>query len=58
MVGLGAELQEVEGEMNRLDDVLKYPIEQEAESKPEENPGEDTEKELPIPGKIRGICRA
>ncbi|RCX19350.1 NHLM bacteriocin system ABC transporter peptidase/ATP-binding protein [Anaerobacterium chartisolvens] len=26
MVGLGAELQEVEGEMNRLDDVLKYPI--------------------------------
>lgn len=25
MMGLGAELQEVEGEMNRLDDVLKYP---------------------------------
>ncbi len=31
MVGLGAELQEVEGEMNRLDDVLKYPIDQETE---------------------------
>lgn len=31
LVGLGAELQEVEGEMNRLDDVLKYPIDQEAE---------------------------
>ena len=27
IVGLGAQLQEVEGEMNRLDDVLKYPIE-------------------------------
>lgn len=26
IVGLGAELQEVEGEMNRLDDVLKYPL--------------------------------
>lgn len=31
IVGLGAQLQEVMGEMNRLDDVLKYPIEQEAE---------------------------
>lgn len=31
MVGLGAELQEVEGEMNRLDDVLKYPIDLETE---------------------------
>lgn len=31
IVGLGYELQEVEGEMNRLDDVLKYPIDQEAE---------------------------
>ena len=31
MVGLGTELQEVEGEMNRLDDVLKYSIDQEAE---------------------------
>ncbi len=29
IVALGAELQEVEGEMNRLDDVLKYPLEQE-----------------------------
>lgn len=31
LVGLGSELQEVEGEMNRLDDVLNYPIDQEAE---------------------------
>jgi ABC-type bacteriocin/lantibiotic exporter with double-glycine peptidase domain len=31
ILGLGAQLQEVEGEMNRLDDVLKYPIEKEAE---------------------------
>lgn len=31
IVGLGAQLQEMEGEMNRLDDVLKYPIDQEAE---------------------------
>ena len=31
IVGLGAQLQEVMGEMNRLDDVLKYPIEQEDE---------------------------
>lgn len=38
MVGLGTELQEVEGEMNRLDDVLKYPIDQEAEG----NLGETT----------------
>ncbi len=56
MVGLGAELQEVEGEMNRLDDVLKYPIEQEAESKPEENPGEDTEKGTSYTGqKLEGF---
>ncbi len=27
IVGLGAELQEVEGEMNRLDDALRYPLE-------------------------------
>lgn len=38
IVGLGSELQEVEGEMNRLDDVLKYPIDQEAEG----NLGETT----------------
>ncbi|MDW7675498.1 MAG: ATP-binding cassette domain-containing protein, partial [Bacillota bacterium] len=31
IVGLGVELQEVEGEMNRLDDVLKYPVDKEAE---------------------------
>jgi NHLM bacteriocin system ABC transporter peptidase/ATP-binding protein len=36
IVALGAELQEVEGEMNRLDDVLKYPIDQEAEGELEE----------------------
>lgn len=29
MVGLGTELQEMQGEMNRLDDVLKYPIKKE-----------------------------
>jgi NHLM bacteriocin system ABC transporter peptidase/ATP-binding protein len=27
LVGLGGSLQEVEGEMNRLDDVLRYPVE-------------------------------
>ncbi|MGE4273578.1 MAG: NHLP family bacteriocin export ABC transporter peptidase/permease/ATPase subunit [Desulfitobacterium sp.] len=31
LVGLGAELQEMEGEMNRLDDVLKYPLDEELE---------------------------
>lgn len=36
IVGLGAELQEMEGEMNRLDDVLKYPIDQEAQAELEE----------------------
>jgi len=52
MVGLGAELQEVEGEMNRLDDVLKYPIEQEAEG----NPEEETEKITPYTGqKLEGF---
>lgn len=30
LLGLGAQLQEVEGEMSRLDDVLKYPAYQEA----------------------------
>lgn len=35
VVGLGAQLQEVEGEMNRLDDVLKYPIDQESVDGPE-----------------------
>lgn len=34
IVGLGAQLQEMEGEMGRLDDVLKYPVE--AEDVPEE----------------------
>lgn len=29
MLGLGAQLQELEGEMSRLDDVLKYPVDQE-----------------------------
>ncbi len=36
IVGLGAQLQEVEGEMNRLDDVLKYPIEQDGGIEDEE----------------------
>ncbi|WP_366924874.1 NHLP family bacteriocin export ABC transporter peptidase/permease/ATPase subunit [Metallumcola ferriviriculae] len=36
IVGLGAELQEMEGEMNRLDDVLKYPLDQEAGGEREE----------------------
>ncbi|HOR85408.1 MAG TPA: NHLP family bacteriocin export ABC transporter peptidase/permease/ATPase subunit [Bacillota bacterium] len=30
IVGMGAELQEVEGEMNRLDDVLQYPLQSES----------------------------
>lgn len=36
LVGLAAELQEVEGEMNRLDDVLKYPVDQRTQTEPEE----------------------
>ncbi|WP_434510698.1 NHLP family bacteriocin export ABC transporter peptidase/permease/ATPase subunit [Desulfitobacterium sp. AusDCA] len=36
LVGLAAELQEVEGEMNRLDDVLKCPVDQGAQTEPEE----------------------
>jgi NHLM bacteriocin system ABC transporter peptidase/ATP-binding protein len=32
IVGLGAELQEMKGEISRLDDVLKYPIDKEAEN--------------------------
>ena len=32
IVGMGAELQEVEGEMNRLDDVLQYPTPPEADN--------------------------
>jgi NHLM bacteriocin system ABC transporter peptidase/ATP-binding protein len=56
MVGLGAELQEVEGEMNRLDDVLKYPIEQEAESKPKGNHEEETGKRTSYTGqKLEGF---
>lgn len=43
IVGLGAELQEVEGEMNRLDDVLQYPLQSEArdEEKAEEEADAD-----------------
>lgn len=36
LVGLGAELQEVEGEMNRLDDVLNYPAEADFEKENQE----------------------
>lgn len=32
IVGLGAELQEMKGEISRLDDVLKYPIDKEVEN--------------------------
>ncbi len=35
MVGMGAELQEMEGEMNRLDDVLRYPLAPTGEEKSE-----------------------
>jgi NHLM bacteriocin system ABC transporter peptidase/ATP-binding protein len=38
LVGLGAQLQEVEGEMTRLDDVLKNAIDQEAEDELAEAP--------------------
>lgn len=30
LVGLGGQLQEIEGDMNRIDDVLKYPVEKQA----------------------------
>ncbi|WP_027398979.1 NHLP family bacteriocin export ABC transporter peptidase/permease/ATPase subunit [Anaerovorax odorimutans] len=36
IVGLGVQLQEVEGEMNRLDDVLKYSVDQETEDEEKE----------------------
>lgn len=42
IVGLGAQLQEVEGEMNRLDDVLQYP------SQPETRDEEKTEAQAGI----------
>lgn len=35
-VELGTQLQEIEGEMSRLDDVLKYPVDQEAEGELED----------------------
>jgi NHLM bacteriocin system ABC transporter peptidase/ATP-binding protein len=38
LVGLGAELQEVEGEMNRLDDVLNCPREADYEKENQESP--------------------
>lgn len=44
IVGLGAELQEVEGEMNRLDDVLKYPVRQKVEGEPGETTPYNGEK--------------
>jgi NHLM bacteriocin system ABC transporter peptidase/ATP-binding protein len=40
IVGLGAELQEVEGEMNRLDDVLQYPPQLTGEEENKAAPGD------------------
>jgi len=40
IVGLGAELQEVEGEMNRLDDVLQYPPQLSGEEENKAAPGD------------------
>lgn len=40
IVGLGAELQEVEGEMNRLDDVLQYPPQLTGEEENKTTPGD------------------
>lgn len=44
LVGMGAQLQEVQGEMSRLDDVLKYPIDPEAENEVEESTSYDGRK--------------
>lgn len=38
LVGLGGKLQEMEGDMNRLDDVMRYPVDEQVE---DSTPGED-----------------
>ncbi|MHB8916478.1 MAG: NHLP family bacteriocin export ABC transporter peptidase/permease/ATPase subunit [Desulfocucumaceae bacterium] len=38
LVGLGGQLQEIEADMNRLDDVLNYPVDDQARDKDEDRP--------------------
>ena len=47
LVGLGGQLQEVEADMNRLDDVLKYPVDEQARDKGQVSPAG-------VPGKLAG----
>ncbi len=53
MVALGSKLQLVEGDMNRLDDVLRYPAEIEINTEAEEAPAEEVPDEKP-PIKLSG----
>lgn len=47
LVGLGSKMQEMEGDMNRLDDVLKYPVdEQVKDSTPADDPGANAHDKL------------
>lgn len=46
LVSLGSTLQEMEGDMNRLDDVLKYPVEEETNQVTSKDNSEDLDKKL------------
>ncbi|MDO7786740.1 NHLP family bacteriocin export ABC transporter peptidase/permease/ATPase subunit [Desulforamulus aquiferis] len=46
LVSLGSTLQEMEGDMNRLDDVLKYPVEAQTDQKISTDKPEELDKKL------------
>ncbi len=46
LVGLGGQLQEIEADMNRLDDVLKYPVDRQARTDEPEDDAAATHRKL------------
>jgi len=56
LVGLGGQLQEIEADMNRLDDVLKYPVDQQTRANQDADSPAGAHKKLDGYIELQNVC--